>query len=435
MVSSASLFVRRNMLPLVASVLTLYVSAVDARARLSNFSFSGPLTYENGIGNWSFGGTAVALKSGVVLVPGVPERRGLFWNNNPFVLTDFEIEVSFRFETGRAEVPASPGIALWLVYDQVPKDLLVSQPPKEATSEANLFGFKNAYNGLGAFVAQFDRDGKPKGSVSLEVNDGSKIVDEMTGVPSGYGIYYSAVESDQRRNPMTLRLTVTSSTINGMIRQANEPSWNQAFNISSTEFLKGVKLGQPLTVGLSSSTTKSSPADRIIVESVDMYDLRAQDTEVADVLSTDIANGDGSVAQYRILKDLHASIAVQTLKIDNLTAMVERLHRDTATAIVKQDGSNMREELSGLRNMLDNISQKHERGYDDVRSQIDRYARTVSAKDPMAMVAKQASALEDAIKNQAWFSSWMIFGVIVMIALFALFMWKRMRDMEKKHFL
>ncbi|PFH37917.1 lectin family protein [Besnoitia besnoiti] len=97
----------------------------------------------------------------------------------------------------------------------------------------------------------------------------------------------------------------------------------------------------------------------------------------------------------------------------------------------------VRTELHGLKNLLAQHSQIHRDSIHTLQQKVEaaRAAPTSGVAPELRELATRARNLEATIAAKEHFSFFMTIGMILVLLAFAFFVWKRFRDMEKKHLL
>merc|ERR1712118_441979 len=99
-------------------------------------------------------------KKSVILVPGILGRAGMFFNKQPILTSDFNLETEFSFQAPQRphnmDLNLEQKFAFWYVHTNTTAAFSESVVLNEGTWEAGLekmgwdtVGFKNDFDGLG----------------------------------------------------------------------------------------------------------------------------------------------------------------------------------------------------------------------------------------------------------------------------------------------
>eukprot|EP01071_Lankesteria_metandrocarpae_P003060 Lankesteria_metandrocarpae@DN2728_c0_g1_i1.p1 len=423
------------------------------RVALAKHSFEGPLNAESMSENWMFGGAAVPTKSSVVLLPHVGNRMGSLWAKTPLKTAEFEIEFTFSIKGPPNPQNTSKGLAFWYLYDE-------PQPyPEQGAdmSEWSLLGGRNHFNGVGVFFSYMNRDNQYQTAISITQDGVNTEIDLSKSLPTEYGVYYPRLRNE--KEPIVFKLVVRPHEITGHIRPINSKDSVECFRVPPTNMRPGGYIGWSAE-NLDGEQGNQLKHEKVVIEKVAVQNLDlskiGEDIDmIKDTLSGvnvgSLLSGKNDLAgltdvgvelrqltrllfkhiseqqprELRILRQL----ASQQRSVDALTEELRELKQQTMSLTSgkkpQEVVNQVTNELQGLRNLF----HSHSRHQENLQESLTSLQKTIGGPQELS------AALEATIKQQAAFSSWMIFGVIIMIAMFAIFVWKRMRDMEKKHFL
>jgi len=136
-------------------------------ARISKpHSFSGP--YGSSVPFWQQGGTAVPNDEYIHLTSTTASSTGSFWNSEPNLADDWEVEIGFKVSGAR--YLGGDGFALWYTAKR--------------NTIGTTFGNDQAFVGLGIMFDSYDNDNRRDNpSISAFRSDGSMVFDhEADGV-------------------------------------------------------------------------------------------------------------------------------------------------------------------------------------------------------------------------------------------------------------
>ena len=127
------------------SFATMSISSVSAAITLPGkfaafHSFQAP--FQRTIQNWSHGAGTFINDKVIALTPAKPQRTGYLWNNQPVLMTDWEVVFEFKV-TGATQGSAGEGMAWWFA----------SQPELLGT----VYGSTDYWLGLGLFFDTVSR--------------------------------------------------------------------------------------------------------------------------------------------------------------------------------------------------------------------------------------------------------------------------------------
>lgn len=430
------------------------------RIEMARHSFESPLTLDTTLGEWDLAMATIPVKKSVVLVPGVKNRTGQFWNKGLLSTSKFEIYITFEVVNMSPEVKQEgEGFALWFVSESYGS---IYPKSGEDLANWNLLGYKNNPKGIGVLFSFLDRNNKKNPSVSLLTSDGSKTFSSQTDIPTHVGVYFNFANLEE---PLTFRLHVSPEEgITGQIRTSATSKWINCFKADPSSIPEPVKNGG--FIGFTSYTGSeanehSKIADRISIISVHTYnlDLNRAGEEVADSLKYESGHDKEHVEITDLLRETHVhgdkdvSEALKAFSqilykhITEATPREQAIHRTLNTLLsqvqklsneVKEmqriltiihTGNNHSETLSsvqteivGLKTLLDRHSKHH------TNSIIELEGTIKSKEDVVTQVQK-------AIKSQYSTSSIASIVLVVTIVIFGLVVWKKVRDIEKKHLL
>ncbi|KAJ1604887.1 ERGIC-53-like mannose binding lectin [Cryptosporidium canis] len=426
------------------------------RIVMMRHSFESPLTLDTTLSEWDLAMATIPVKKSVVLVPGVKNRTGQFWNKSPLNTSHFEI--SFTFEV--VGVPNNPqdgeGFAFWFVSEAYGS---VYPKSNEDLESWNLLGYKNNPKGLGVVFSFLDRNNKKNPSISLLVSEGEKTFSSHTDIPTHLGVYYNFVNPD---GPVTFKLHVSpESGVLGQIRTSPTSKWIDCFKLDAHSIPSSIKKGG--FIGFSSYTgpevaNHPKTADRISIISLNVHNLdlnrageelpdalkhesSSEQVEVTDLLRDTHVHGDKDVAEalkafsqilYKHITEatpreqaIHRTLNSLLTQVQKLTTEVKEMQR----ILLANSGTNHSEtlntvqtELVGLRTLFDRHS-KHQTN------------TLIGLEDTLKSKEDVASQVHKAIKSQSSTTSIVSIVLIVIILVFGLVVWKKVKDIEKKHLL
>ncbi|KAK6590365.1 ERGIC3-like mannose binding lectin that is a type I membrane [Cryptosporidium xiaoi] len=423
-------------------------------------SFESPLTLDTTLAEWDLAMATIPVKKSLVLVPGVKNRTGQFWNKGSLNTSHFEIYLTFEVISVSPDVKQEgEGFAMWFVSESYGS---IYPKSSEDLENWNLLGYKNNPKGIGVLFSFLDRNNKKNPSISLLLSDGNKVFSPHTDVPTHIGVYFNFINLEE---PLTFRLYVSpESGITGQIRTTPTSKWIDCFRADSADIPESVKnggfIGFTSYTGPESNDQSSKAADRISIINLNVYnlDLNRAGEEVADSLKYESGYNKDHVEVTDLLRETHVhgdkdvSEALKAFSqilykhITEATPREQAIHRTLNTLLsqvqklsneVKEmqriltihTGTNHSEtlnfvqtEIVGLKTLFDRHSKHHTNSLMELEG-------TIKNKEDVA------TQVHNSIKSQYSTTSIVSIALIVIILVFGLIVWKKVRDIEKKHLL
>eukprot|EP00922_Rhytidocystis_sp_ex-Travisia-forbesii_P044705 GHVS01066630.1.p1 GENE.GHVS01066630.1~~GHVS01066630.1.p1 ORF type:complete len:567 (+),score=90.66 GHVS01066630.1:82-1782(+) len=437
-------------------------------------SWESPLTYDNSLADWELAYGSVPAKRHVIITPAVSNRRGLLFNKYPMKTANFELQ--FQFEArGDDATSNSEGFAFWYVHEDVAK----TKPTSPAEEQLwNLFGYRNTFRGLGVFFSFKDRNGKINPSISGMINDGTRTVTTSIDIPTSTGVYFKFRNSS---TAISFKLTAGPKGVIGEMRSSPTSNWVTCFHFQGTPVAEGGFVG---FTGFTGSDEMVPPqavkptGDLVTILNFSIYNLdlsqpgednnwtvketMGHDVNVGDILRDHSHHKDQheqTEALKQLTRMLYKHMSEQspreqsmTRTMNSLMSLVQKLSTDVremkkelqiVTGLNHTDVMHsMKSELSGLKNLFHRHSQHHASSLQSLTSKFDTIgSNTRSSPESTSHVKEirelsaRAQSLEKTINIQSNTTSWLAVGILGVLVGFGLFVWKRFRDMEKKHYL
>ncbi|KAF7456890.1 lectin family protein [Cryptosporidium felis] len=425
------------------------------RLVMMRHSFESPLTLDTTLSEWDLAMATIPVKKSVVLVPGVKNRTGQFWNKSPLNTSHFEITFTFEVAGNPGSSQEGEGFAFWFVSEAYGS---IYPKSNEDLENWNLLGYKNNPKGIGVLFSFLDRTNKKNPSISLLLSDGNKTFSDFD-VPTHQGVYYNFVSLD---GPVTFRLSLSPEVgISGQIRISPTSKWIDCFKVDANAIPASVKNGG--YIGFSSYTGPEVPnhpkvADRISIITLNVYNLdlkrageelpdtlkhdsSTEQVEITDLLRETHVHGDRDVAEalkafsqilYKHIAEatpreqaIHRTLNTLLSQVQKLTTEVKEMQRILSIhtgANHSETLNTVQTELVGLKSMFD----RHSKYQTNTLIELED---TIKNKEDMT------SQVHKAIKSQSSTTSIVSVVLIVIIVLFGLLVWKKVKDIEKKHLL
>ncbi|KAK9172348.1 Concanavalin A-like lectin/glucanase domain containing protein [Cryptosporidium meleagridis] len=426
------------------------------RIVMMRHSFESPLTLDTTLSEWDLAMATIPVRKSVVLVPGVKNRTGQFWNKTPLNTSHFEITFTFEVVGTPNSSQEGEGFAFWFVSEAYGS---IYPKSNEDLELWNLLGYKNAPKGLGVMFSFLDRNNKKNPSISLLLSDGDKTFSSHTDIPTHLGVYYNFINSE---GPTIFKLYVSPETgIIGQIRTSPTSKWIDCFKSDAKSIPSSIKNGG--FIGFSSYTGPEVPnqskiADRISIISLNVYNLdltrageeipdslkhdpNTEQVEVTDLLRDTHVHGDKDVAEA-----LKAFSQILYKHITEATPREQAIHR-TLNSLLSQVQKLTTEIKEVQRILLINSGTNHSETLNTVQTEIvglktlfDRHSKyqtntLIGLEDTLKNKEDVASQVHKAIKSQSSTTSIVSIALIIIIVVFGLIVWKKVKDIEKKHLL
>ncbi|KAH8741232.1 ERGIC-53-like mannose binding lectin that is a type I membrane protein [Cryptosporidium ryanae] len=423
-------------------------------------SFESPLTLDTTLAEWDLAMATIPVKKSVVLVPGVKNRTGQFWNKGPLNTSHFEIYLTFEVVSTSADIKQEgEGFAMWFVSESYGS---IYPKSSEDLESWNLLGYKNNPKGIGVLFSLLDRNNKKNPSISLLISDGNKVFSSHADVPTHVGVYFNFVNLEE---PLTFRLYVSPDNgISGQIRTTPTSKWIDCFKTDSAQIPESIKNGG--FIGFTSYTgpelndSSSKAADRISIINLNVYnlDLNRAGEEVADSLKYESNYNKEHVEVTDLLRETHVhgdkdvSEALKAFSqilykhITEATPREQAIHRTLNTLLSQvQKLSNEVKEMQRILSI--HTGNNHSETLNSVQSEIvglktlfDRHSKhhtnsLIELEGTIKNKEDVATQVHNAIKSQHSTTSIAAVVLVIIILVFGLIMWKKVKDIEKKHLL
>lgn len=436
----------------------------DDRAHLARHSLITPFVDPSELKDWVTHDAAVAKDSQVSLIPSVPAKRGQLWNTLPILTDSFEIEFTFEVAGGpgapgvaSSGQARTPGFAFWVVAEHPPQ--LGSGPLPE---EWAFFGHSRRFRGLGVFFSNLERGTKENPSITGAISDGSKEWTLERDIPTT-GVYWNYRNS---KVPMLFRLTVRPNEIIGMGRFETQKDWTHVFRLQGTVPKEGY-MGFSADSGPSGpeGTPDATAADRVIIRNIIATNLDPHQLGESPAIPLEKVVPGASMervlhapaaTQQQELIDSVKSLSDTTMRllleilprheelqhgVSALNHRLDQIHDDILHLHMQMghgsDGGGHGEEGSALVAKVTNeISDLR----DMMRTHAQAAHRVLQVGESIKAVAhggpQQGARLEiiqDTLHKQARMS-WIMFGLLITVVVsVSVVVWKKTRDLEKKH--
>eukprot|EP01055_Gregarina_sp_Pseudo9_P000683 Gregarina_sp_Pseudo_9__682@NODE_1433_length_1605_cov_112_181992_g1331_i0_p1_GENE_NODE_1433_length_1605_cov_112_181992_g1331_i0NODE_1433_length_1605_cov_112_181992_g1331_i0_p1_ORF_typecomplete_len440_score105_63Lectin_leglike/PF03388_13/5e22Herpes_UL6/PF01763_16/0_01Med21/PF11221_8/0_28_NODE_1433_length_1605_cov_112_181992_g1331_i0721391 len=360
------------------------------------------------------------------------------FNRYPLMQPGFEI----RFDVhvlGPPETKSANGFAVWLAEE---RSSGVFYRPAD-NNVWSFFGYKPNFKGFATFFSTNDRTNQPTASISGAYSNGTKAWDSTTSVPSNDGIYYNFRNSAA---PLNVKLVMAADSFRAFIKNATDKDYKLAFTLKfAAEAWKSQK---SYFLGLSASNRRIVPGESAVQpgntgDSVLIKNFR--------VISEDLnALGKSEIPGQDLLRrHVHSPDADALSVVKGLADVVERFLLPQQEHILHQL-SLLDAKHEAIGNRVDILHAYLTKGSTDPdlkkavenmgsvldRSVRDQNNRLAELQGKLESAGNERSAsLESTIKSHAQLSSYLTVGLGSVFIIFGVVIYKRMRDMEKKHIL
>eukprot|EP00923_Selenidium_pygospionis_P017678 GHVN01031067.1.p1 GENE.GHVN01031067.1~~GHVN01031067.1.p1 ORF type:complete len:597 (+),score=146.22 GHVN01031067.1:479-2269(+) len=458
------------------------------RLELMRHSFESPLNFGNNLDEWEMAMASIPAKAMVVLTPAVANRTGQFWNKTPVKTPNWEVTFSFSIN-GEEGSTLSEGFAFWYVSESY----ATSFPKNQAEEgEWNLLGYKSSFTGMGVFFSNTDRRNGYNPSISLALNDGSKKLQINRDIPTTDGIYYPTRNRD---DPVIFKMGVGPMGVHGQVKCGEGGKWTDVFKVTEVNLppigyigFTGFT-GVPTDLGDGGQTAQKS--DKMGLIELHLYNLDlsqpGEETEMSkaalgpdggelgDILK-DNSHIHDQKEQSQAIKQLsrlvykftseaapreHNIIKTLTSLSNSLQKVIQELHaiqgdlrahlneagKGNATKgehpREKEDGAERQEGVHSELQDIRTLFHRHQKKSEDQLSLIHQSIDNAKLHSPapnrgshvneVELFAKKAERLQAEMSKHSSMSSVLMLGVIVVVAVAALSVWKRLNAIEKSH--
>ncbi|EZG43775.1 lectin-domain protein [Gregarina niphandrodes] len=395
---------------------------------------------------WVYSGSAGrGAESSVALVAEVDDV-GAMWHRDELAAGKFEVQIDFEV-AGEISSPftALDGFALW-VANNVTEEAMTAV----AASDAQLYGFRPNFSGFAVFFSTTTRSGSLRPSVSVLFNDGATELKSTTDVPTDFGLYWNyGPLAGSPSSTFSLLITTDGPKAHVSVRRSAGDNWKQVAGVTGVFDVAG-RLGiSAANNRLQTDDGERSPATILVrqlaVQSNDPqyvadYDARqalldnqvpapvpvggkAKAQKEAQVApQNDAAAPSGDLSRYDSQLDLMMRQIIDiNQRQQKMSAAVDNLMKQFATDN-KGPANNVQKALEDIRNDL----------------LIKREERLVGGdveNDRIKNLQENAASLENTVRQATAVTTYLAGGLGVCFIGFGTLIYRRMREMEKKHFL
>ncbi|SBT75331.1 parasite-infected erythrocyte surface protein, putative [Plasmodium ovale] len=460
---------------------------------LATHSFRSPIAIKEIENGWVLDYATACTEKYLVLIPSVYSRRGLLYHTKPIRSDSINIEFSFHIRKGyyKESIEESyykpsevkpitykinveernkiNGFAFWLLENEldVQSANINSVDATLEESEINLYGYKKTFNGIGIFFQLKNNEL----IVSALANNGNKNWNLNDYTTKNYNLKMIQYKDNVNIKIITqkgeIRLFIFSGktgmyehclTVKKKIPKENYIGFT-AFNFSEDEKIPLTSAGKfiPTFVGISGflvHTSEAIPTEQFTNENI--YIKNDVSTNNFENISDDMINNfsqnkdkesksDDIKALRKVIQNFMTSHINNEQKIlqhidllnDNVANIISELRNIKKIVMNKsEEPKNFHKvfttELSGLKNLFHSHAQHHKKNIEDITNTL---TRKIDDNHELKMLAEKAQTLEHIINKGNSTSYLFSLAFTALIVLTLILIYKKIRDVEKKHIL
>lgn len=463
----------------------MYVSPVH--------SFNSPFTVDDLSKGWILNYSTASTNKYLVLIPNVYNRRGFLYHRKPILSDTINIEFSFHirkqvykehidesyykneqvkeaiYKNSTEEKDKINGFAFWLLPNEFSFPSVNSHEGVQLEEgEFGLYGYKNNFNGIGV---GFQLRGNDL-AISGFINNGKKNINMKENTTKSYNLSLLTMDDliyvklTTQKNEMRVYLFnarnnsyIHSLTVKKQIPKENYIGFS-AFNYKENEQMTNTNVEKyvPTFVGITHVSISSS--DLFSDTEQGEYSGHETDSVVGNVEEniknhpSDSLNGMdyshfNQVEALKSLTDtLNKFMSYQKSSEKKIQQSLNMLHESLLflQAEIKQVKKNVvskaedpkhfqkifTTELSGLKSLFHSHAQHSKKNIEDIT---DRLTKRINENQELKLLAEKAQKLETIINKGNNTSYIFSFAFAVLIILTLILIYKKIRDVEKKHIL
>ncbi|EUD65313.1 hypothetical protein C922_04256 [Plasmodium inui San Antonio 1] len=458
-------------------------------------SFNSPFTVNDLNNGWVLNYSTASTNKYLVLIPNVYNRRGFLYHSKPIPSDTLNVEFSFHikkqfykehiddsyykknqvketdYKISTEEKNKINGFAFWLLPNEFSLHSVNTEggvPLEE--DQYGLYGFKEDFNGIGVGFQLRGNDLVLSGLI----NNGKRKLNVKDNTTKSYRLSLLSMDEliyvkiTTRKNEMRVYLFngrnnsyIHSLTVKKQIPKENYLGFS-AFNYKENEQLTNTNAEKyvPTFVGIthvsisfSDIFPEAEQGQQYSGEETDSMDGNAEEHLWNSSIDNTLNGLDSShLSQAEVLKSLAATLQkfmsyqkssekkiLQSLNM--LQESVQFLHADLKQ--VKKNLVNKSEdpkhfqkifttELSGLKSLFHSHAQHSRKNIEDIT---DRLTKRINENQELKLLAEKAQKLETIISKGNSTSYLFAFSFAVLIILTLILIYKKIRDVEKKHIL
>ncbi|CRG93293.1 parasite-infected erythrocyte surface protein, putative [Plasmodium gallinaceum] len=479
-------------------VVSIFLKRCINETRNTNYlplhSFKSPFTINDLNNGWILDYSTTSTNEYLVLIPNVYNRRGLLYHDKPIISDSLFIEFSFYirkkyykeslddkyyqkndtkpidYKTNIEEENKTNGFGLWILENEFSIKNANNENNELDENEFILYGLKKRFNGIGIFF-------QLKGNeliVSGFVNNGSNDISVNESVVKSHNF-----NSLHFNGLITVRVSLQNNEISVSFLDSKNSEFQQsisiknqiskknyigfsAFNFKEDENipLTNVNKYEPTFVGIKEL--------RIFTNYLNEENERNEDELLNDKNKNDISANDLNSSVNDILKELsphqdqiNHTEALKTLTkifqkfmvyqinyekklLQNIDTMKDKIQiMQSELKLIKKSCINKSEdpkhfqkifttELSGLKNLFHSHTQHHRKNIEDITNKL---TKKIDNNQELKMLAEKAEKLENIINKGNSTTYIFSIGFAGLIITTLILIYKKIRDVEKKHIL
>ncbi|VUZ93340.1 parasite-infected erythrocyte surface protein, putative [Plasmodium vivax] len=462
-------------------------------------SFNSPFTVNDLNNGWVINYSTASTNKYLVLIPNVYNRRGFLYHSKPLLSDTLNIEFSFHikkqlyrehideryyktnqvketvYKTATEEKNKINGFAFWLLPNEFSLQNVNAEGENQLEEDQfGLYGFKKDFNGIGVGFQLRANDFVLSGLI----NNGKKNRNVKENVTKSYNLSLLSMDElvyvkiTTQKNEMRVYLFnasnnsyIHSLTVKKQIPRENYIGFS-AFNYKENELLPDTHAEKyvPTFVGITHVSISSSDIfpdgqqgeySGKEADSMDESEEQHLGNDPSDVLSgqdSSHPNYHGYHNQAEALNSLNATLqqfmsyqissekkilqSLNTLQesIQYLHAELKQVKKNVVTK--SEDPKHFQKifttELSGLKSLFHSHAQHSKKNMEDIT---DRLTKRINENQELKLLAEKAQKLETIISKGNSTSYHFSFAFAALIILTLILIYKKIRDVEKKHIL
>ncbi|CRH03107.1 parasite-infected erythrocyte surface protein, putative [Plasmodium relictum] len=482
-----------NLIVIVSIFLKRCINEGRSTSYLPLHSFKSPFTVNDLNNGWILNYSATSTNEYLVLIPNVYNRRGLFYHDKPILSDSLQIEFTFymhkkqykeslddkyyqnddikqiNYKTNIEEKNKINAFGLWILENEF--SIKTSNENNELDEdEFILYGFKKGFNGVGIFFELKSNEL----IVSGLLNNGNNDINVNNSVVKNHNF-----DSLVFNNLITVKVVLHKNEINVSFFDAKRSEYIQsifmkkqiskknyigfsAFNFKEDENipLSNINKYEPTFVGIKEVSIFNNYTNE---EDETNYDDSSNIKNIKDISTNELNNSAND-----ILKELspHKDQINQTEALKSLTKLFQKfmvyqinyekklLHSidimkeriqimQSELKLIKKNCTNKSDdpkhiqkifttELSGLKNLFHSHTQHHKKNIEDITNKL---TKKIDNNQELKMLAEKAEKLENIINKGNSTTYIFSIGFAGLIITTLILIYKKIRDVEKKHIL
>eukprot|EP01056_Protomagalhaensia_sp_Gyna25_P005396 Protomagalhaensia_sp_Gyna_25__5395@NODE_699_length_2818_cov_94_373875_g546_i0_p1_GENE_NODE_699_length_2818_cov_94_373875_g546_i0NODE_699_length_2818_cov_94_373875_g546_i0_p1_ORF_typecomplete_len434_score57_34Lectin_leglike/PF03388_13/3_1e21GP41/PF00517_17/3_5GP41/PF00517_17/1_4e02_NODE_699_length_2818_cov_94_373875_g546_i0941395 len=359
------------------------------------------------------------------------DKNFYMFNRYPISQPGFEIQFELQV-VGPPETKNGDGLVVWLAEERDPS--VFYRPPDK--NVWNFFGYKPNFSGFAVFFATSDRANQPTASISAAYSNGTRVWDATTGVPSNDGIYYNFRNS---ATPFVFKVSVHNDVIKGSIRAITDKDAKQAFIVKIPPNTWG---SRNFYLGLSASNRRTPPGEKTPAhtqngDSITIKNFRLLTEDSSMAVRNEVPGQD-------VLRNHTQNPTADALSLmRGLADVVDRFllpqqeHILNQLSLLEHKNELLGDRLDILHAYLTkgSLDPELKKAVETMGTVLNRQNSRLAELKGVRELQERSASLESTIKSHAQLSSTLTIALGGVFVVFGVVIYKRMRDMEKKHIL